>query len=264
MLNLKGKTAIVSGASQGLGEAFARSLATAGANVLMFDVLTSVKTVAAEIDASCDSKVIGKIADISSIDDMKALVDECVSTFDGIDILVNNAALWRDTPVTSPWEQALTDYDDIIGVNFKGLVVLTRLCIPHMKARGDGHIINISTDYVLPVTRPHTNPGNTDLYNASKWALNGLTDGWSKFLKKDNIRVNALCMGPTDTAMLRNLFPGGEYPADMAEGLMTSEQIADLMMELMEDGRTGENIGAWKGQPIELGEVKLAHKRITG
>lgn len=264
MLNLKGKTAIVSGAGQGLGEAFARSLATAGANVLMFDVLTSVETVAAEIDASCDSKVIGKIADISNIEAMKSLVDECVSTFGGIDILVNNAALWRNTPVTSSWEQALKDYDDIIGVNFKGLVVLTRLCVPHMQARSDGHIVNISTDYVLPVTRPGTNPGYTDLYNASKWALNGLTDGWSKYLEKDNIRVNALCMGPTDTDMLRNLFPDGEYPPGIAEGLMMPEQIANLMMELMEDGRTGENVGAWAGQPLELGEVKAAHKRITG
>jgi NAD(P)-dependent dehydrogenase (short-subunit alcohol dehydrogenase family) len=117
------------------------------------------------------------------------------------------------------------------------------------------------------VLRPRsagTNPPKTDLYSASKWGINGFTDAWAKYLAKDNIRVNGLCMGATDTPMLRGLFPDGELPANMAAGVMTAEQIAGQMIDLFKDGRSGENIGAWVGSPVELGPVKAAHKRITG
>jgi len=64
--------------------------------------------------------------------------------------------------------------------------------------------------------------------------------------------------------MLRGLYPDNELPAAMAEVVMMPGQIAGLMMDLLKDGRTGENVGAWVGEPIELGPVKEPHKRITG
>jgi NAD(P)-dependent dehydrogenase (short-subunit alcohol dehydrogenase family) len=261
---LDGRAAIVSGAGRGLGEAFARRLAAEGASVLLFDVLPAVESVAAEIASTASGRVLGMVADVGRRADVEAVVARAVDTFGGVDLLVNNAGTWRDTPVDGSWEQALADWDFIMDTNLEGLLLLSRACVPHLRARGGGDIVNISTYYVLPARSAGTNPPNTDLYNASKWAINGFTDAWSKYLAKDGIRVNALCMGATDTPMLRGLFDGGRLPADLAEVVMQPAQIAQLLIDLLRDGRTGENVGAWVGHPVALGPVKLPHKRITG
>lgn len=259
---LKGKIAIVSGAAQGLGEAFARRLAQEGATVLAFDVQDKITDVATKIAAETGSKVVGMKADVSKRADVEKVV-AAAADLGGIDILVNNAGTWKKTPVDTSWDQAVADWDFIMDTNFKGVLMLTRASVPHMKARG-GDIVNISTYYVMPARSDGTNQPDTDLYNASKWALNGFTDSWAKALEEFNIRVNALCMGATDTPMLRGLFPDKQLPADMASVVMKPEQIAQQMIDLFKDGRTGENIGAWVGYPVELGPRKAAHKRISG
>jgi len=260
---LKGKIAIVSGAAQGLGEAFARRLAQEGATVLAFDVQDKIADVARGIASETGAKVVGMKADISKRADVEKVVAKAAE-LGGIDILVNNAGTWRKTPVDSSWEQAVADWDFIMDTNFKGLLMLTRAAVPQMKTRGSGDIVNISTYYVLPARSDGTNQPDTDLYNASKWALNGFTDSWAKALAEFNIKVNALCMGATDTPMLRGLFPDKQLPPDMARQVMKPEQIAQQMIDLFKDGRTGENIGAWVGYPVELGPRKEAHKRISG
>jgi NAD(P)-dependent dehydrogenase (short-subunit alcohol dehydrogenase family) len=259
---LKGKVAIVSGAAQGLGEAFARRLAKEGATVLAFDVQDRIADVAKQLAADTGSKVVGLKADVSKRADVEKVV-AAAAELGGIDILVNNAGTWKKTPVDASWDQAVADWDFIMDTNFKGVLMLTRAAVPHMKARG-GDIVNISTYYVMPARSDGTNQPDTDLYNASKWALNGFTDSWSKALAEFNIRVNALCMGATDTPMLRGLFPDKQLPPDMARQVMKPEQIAQQMIDLFNDGRTGENIGAWVGYPVELGPRKVAHKRISG
>jgi NAD(P)-dependent dehydrogenase (short-subunit alcohol dehydrogenase family) len=264
MPSLDGKVAIVSGAARGLGEAFARRLAEEGAGVVLFDVLPAVEDVARAIDAEAKGRVLGRVADVSLREDVERVVSETVAELGGIDILVNNAGTWRETPVDSSWEQALADWDFIMDTNLKGVLMLSRACVPHMQARGSGDIVNISTYYVLPARSAGTNQPHTDLYNASKWALNGFTDAWSKYLAKHDIRVNALCMGATDTPMLRGLFDDGELPPELAKNVMAPAQIAQQMIDLLHDGRTGENIGAWVGYPVELGPRKPNHKRITG
>jgi len=120
---------------------------------------------------------------------------------------------------------------------------------------------------VLPARSAGTNQPHTDLYNASKWALNGFTDAWAGHLAADGIRVNALAMGAVDTPMLRNLFEGGRLPDDLAREVMQSEQIAGQMLALIDEGasgRSGENIGAWVGHPVELPARRPPHERITG
>ena len=264
MPSLEARVAIVSGAARGLGEAFARRLAAEGASVLLFDVLADVESVAEDIAVDASGKVMGRVADVSRRADVESVVASAVDDLGGVDILINNAATWRQTPVDGSWAQALEDWDYIMGTNLKGLLMLSRACVPHMRARGGGDIVNVSTYYVLPARSGGTNPPHTDLYNASKWAINGFTDAWSKYLAKDHIRVNALCMGATDTPMLRGLFEGGRLPEDLREVVMQPAQIAQLLVDLLADGRTGENVGAWVGHRVELGPVKPPHQRITG
>jgi len=258
------KVAIVSGGAQGLGEAYARALAENGASVLVFDIQDAVMNVASTLEAATGARVLGMVADVSKRADVERVVSTCADSLGGIDILVNNAGAWRRTPVESSWEQAIADWDFIMDTNLKGLLMLSRACVPHMQSRGGGDIVNVSTYYVLPARSAGTNGTETDLYNASKWALNGFTDAWAKYLAKDKIRVNGMCMGATDTPMLRGLFPDHQLPPDMAEIVMQPAQIAGLMIDLLKDGRSGENIGAWVGHPVELEARKPDHRKITG
>ncbi len=252
-MNVSGKVAIVSGAAQGLGLAFAERLASEGCQVLAFDINPAVTEI---------SNITGVVADVSQRADVERVVNEA-QALGTIGVLINNAGAWKPTPVDSAWEQALADWDEIMDTNLKGVMMLSRACVPHMQAGGGGTIINLSSYYVLPARSDGTNPPNTDLYNASKWALNGFTDAWAKYLAKDNITVNGLCMGAVDTPMLRGLFPDGELPAELAD-VMAAADIATQMMELIASGRSGENIGAWVGEPITIGEQPPLHKRITG
>lgn len=253
-LDIKGKVAIVSGAAQGLGRAFAEQLVQEGCKVLAFDVKTEVNDV---------EGAVGVVADVSKREDVERIVEQAASMGE-IGVLVNNAGTWRRTPIDgSSWEQALADWDFIMGTNFKGVLMLSRAAVPHMKAAG-GHIVNISTYYVLPAKSDGTNNPETDLYNASKWALNGFTDAWAKYLAGDNIKVNGMAMGATDTPMLRGLFEDGELPPGLRETVMQAKDIAQQMIDIMASGRTGENFGAWVGEEITIGEQPPLHKRITG
>ena len=264
MPQLDGKVAIVSGAAQGLGEAYARKLADNGATVVAFDVQDSMTDVVAAISSDTGATVDGLVADVSKREDCERVVAHAVDTHGGIDILVNNAGTWKETPVDSDWDQAVADWDYIMDTNLKGVLMLSRLTVPHLQARGGGDIVNISTYYVLPAKSNGTNQPVTDLYNASKWALNGFTDAWAKYLAKDNIRVNGMCMGATDTPMLRGLFDDGQLPPDMAEVVMRPADIAQQMIDLLADGRSGENIGAWVGHPIEIPPHPAPNRLVSG
>ena len=246
--------AIVSGAAQGLGLAFAEKLVQEGFVVLGFDVKDSVQSIPG---------IHGIVADVSLREDVERVVS-AAAALGGIKVLVNNAGTWKKTPVDSDWTTALADWDFIMDTNLKGVLMLSRLVVPHLQKSGGGHIINLSSYYVLPAKSDGTNPPDTDLYNASKWALNGFTDAWAKYLEKDGIKVNGMCMGAVDTPMLRGLFPDNELPPGLAENVMSAETIAQQMVDIMESGRSGENFGAWVGEPVGLGDVPPLHKQITG
>ncbi len=264
MTKLAGRSAIVTGGASGLGRAFAEALTGAGANVTLCDIRDDAPAVARAMKGP--GKAVGIVADVASTSDMQRLLDTAISRFGGIDMLINNAGRWRRTPVTDPFAKALDDWDFIMDTNLRGLLLLSRACVPHLIARGGGDIVHISTYYVLPAKSPGTNSPETDLYNASKWALNGFTQAWATVLAEHKIRVNALCMGATDTPMLRGLWEG-DPPADFAATWMRPEQIGAQLIDLLCEGptgRTGENIGAWVGEPVVLGPRPPRHRAVTG
>ena len=121
---------------------------------------------------------------------------------------------------------------------------------------GGGNIINASTDHVTsaPGSARHHGHGAMDLYNASKWALNGFAFDWSKALAPHHVRVNNINMGATDTEMLREWI-GGEPDPDYVATWMTPGGVAAVVMDLIAEGpsgRTGDNIGLWAGHPTVL------------
>ena len=259
---LDGRSAIVTGAARGLGAAFAAALAAEGATVTLCDVNPAVEDAAAALGGNARALV----ADVSDRADVERTVAAAAEAGGGLDLLVNNAGRWTRSPVTDDWDKALADWDFIMDANLKGALMMGRACVPHLIARGGGDIVNVSTYYVLPAKSAGTNPPGTDLYAASKWALNGFTQAWALALAEHGVRVNALCMGATDTAMLRGLFEG-EPPAETVAAWMRPEQIAGQLLDLLRegpDGRTGENVGAWVGEPVELGPRKPPHEAISG
>ena len=184
------------------------------------------------------------------------MVDAAVTDHGGADICVNNAGEVIASGPADPWASAVSDYDRIFGSNTRGAFLFGRAVAPVMIERGGGHIVNVSTDHVRPGPgcHPHHGHGSMDLYNASKWALNGLTFDWARSLRPHGIRVNNLCMGATDTEMLRG-WMGDDPPAEYVATWMRPEQIAQILVELLEegpDGRTGNNIGLYAGRPCVL------------
>ncbi len=246
---LQGTTAIVTGAAQGIGAGLARAFAARGCEVTVVDRRPEVAAVAEEVGGSV---FVGDVGDAGFVRD----VVDAVRT---VDLLINNAGeVWPTGPLDT-WDKSLEDYDRLVNSNFRGAYLFGRAVAPIMAAQGSGNIINVSTDHVKPApeTGWHHGHGAMDLYNATKWALNGLTFDWAKALRPHGVRVNNLCMGATDTEMLRGWI-GNDIDPDYMATWMTPQGIADVVLALLAegpDGRTGDNIGLWAGHPTTLPSI---------
>jgi 3-oxoacyl-[acyl-carrier protein] reductase len=267
MGQLDGKVAIVTGAAVGIGSAFARALAAAGAQLSLCDVRDEVLELARELG----KPTLALKADVSKPEDVRRVVAATQRELGRIDVLVNNAGVWAASLPTDSIEKTMRDYDSLVGTNLKGSFLFGRAVIPGMIAQGSGEIVNVCTDHVQTCGSPYelshddapdcpwagqpprpTGGGlGMDLYDASKWGQLGLTFAWAQALEPHNIRVNALCMGATDSYMLRGFHNHKPPPEEVAKWMKPAD-IARLMLELMRDGRTGDYIGIAMGHPIVL------------
>ena len=276
---IKGKNAIVTGGAVGLGSAYARALAGAGANISVCDIREEVHDVGRDIE-KLGIKSISWIADVSKPDDVRRVVDGTREIFGSIDILINNAGAFGVSVADDDLDKTLEDYDRIVDTNLKGEYLFGRAVIPIMIAQGSGgEIVNIATDHHVTCGTPNeicpnlpTCPWNSagtfqfdgpprptgggdsmDLYDASKWAINGLTYGWAKALTTHGIRVNGFCMGATDSHMLRS-FHDDPTPEEVASWMSADDNAAVLIALLEEgpDGRNAENMNFCVGRPVVL------------
>ncbi len=253
---LDGKVAVVTGAAQGLGTAYARALANEGADIAVCDVKQEISAVADEISATSGRTVRAYPCDVSKTEAVRGFVDSVLLEFGGVDVVVMNAAIYGSTPLDLSREQALAEYQRFFDTNVKSVYLLGRAFAPSLVERGSGDIVVISTDHILPPVEAGGTRGGpgSDLYDASKWALNGYIQAWALGFAANgqNVRVNGLAMGATDTPMLRGVFPGGSPPDDVVAGWMTPAQQAQLLIDLLQDGRTGDLIASEPGKPVEL------------
>lgn len=195
MNTLTHKVAIVTGGASGIGRATALLFAQEGAAVAIVDINEEkAKATAAEIEAR-GGKAIFILCDITRAEDCRNAVEKTVTTFGGLHILFNNAGIIRRADVLDTTEE---EWDRVMAVNVKSVFLMSKYAIPYMAQAGVGSIINTSSGWGLKGGK------NAVSYCASKGAVTNMTRAMAIDHGRQNIRVNAVCPGDTDTPMLRD------------------------------------------------------------
>lgn len=216
MTKLTGKTAIVTGASRGIGAEIARKLAVAGAKIVVnySGSQEKAEAVVAEIQSNGGEAIAVK-ANVSDAEAVKAMVDETMSTFGSIDILVNNAGITRDNLMMRMKDD---EWDDVINTNLKGVFICTKAVTRQMMKQRSGRIVNISS-----IVGVMGNAGQAN-YVAAKAGVIGLTKTTARELASRGITANAIAPGFITT--------------DMTDKL--NEDIQKTMLAQIPLGRFGE------------------------
>ena len=196
-MRLKEKVVIITGAGQGLGAAYARRLAEEGAKVVIAELNEEkAEAVAKEIKAKgYEALAVG--TDVSDEESTKALALKVSETYGHIDVLINNAAVFSTIELKPVEEISLEEWEQLMAVNLRGVFLCSKAVIPIMKAEKKGKIINISSATVF-MGKPYYAH-----YVSSKAGVIGFTRALARELGDDNINVNCLTPGYTETEVPR-------------------------------------------------------------
>ena len=224
MERLAGKTAVVTGAAQGIGAAFAQGLAREGAKVAIWDVDRS-DGVADQIRER-HGQALAVLADVADEASVEAAIAATIAAFGGIDILVNNAALFTQVQRKPVTQISVAEWDRVSAVNIRGPFLCCKHAIPHMRKAGSGKIINISSGRALK------GKGFFLHYDASKAAILGMTRSLARELGDDKICVNTIAPGSTmseNVLKRQNWMGGGPEQAVQSRALKRLEVPEDLV-----------------------------------
>ena len=218
-LGLKGRTAIVCGASAGIGLGIAESLADEGANVVMFARRRDV------LDREADR--LGALAvrgDVTNPADLQRVVERAVEAFGGVDVLVNNSG---GPPRTTAVELNDTLVEEAVELLLLSVVRLTTLCLPYLAKSGRGRVINVTSSTVRePVD-------NLALSNVVRPGVIGWAKSLAREVAPQGITVNSIAPGRIDTARIREVYPDGPSEADLetipAGRLGTPREVGDVV-----------------------------------
>jgi len=209
MSDLKGKTAIITGASRGIGEAAARHFANEGAHVVLLARSgAQVEKIAAEIEAEGGAAV-GMACDVASYQAVQAAVDAGVARFGRVDVLINNAGLID--PIARITESDPEDWSTVVDVNLKGVYHGYRAVLPHMQTQGSGTVINISSGAATGALEGWSH------YCATKAAVLSLTKCGHKEMADHGVRVMGLSPGTVATEMQVQIKDSGITPVSQLD-----------------------------------------------
>jgi len=217
-MNLDGRTALVTGASRGLGRAICAALAARGA------ALACVARAGAELDSSVaalratGARALAAPADVTRADDVDAAVRTTIAGYGGLDIVVLNAGTWQGAPLHETSEAM---WDQLLDLNLKGAFLTLKYALPHLLDRGRGTIVGI-TSLGGWVGQP-----NSAAYAASKWGLRGLLESVALEVQSAGVRVSIVAPHNINSAG-RAIEPGSK---ERAHTLETTE-IADLVAHI--------------------------------
>ncbi len=212
---LKGKSAVVTGGSRGIGLAIARALLDAGANVAICgrdaDSLAEARS-----ELGGGGRLLAETCDVGRWEDVQSFFRTVAERFGGVDILVNNAGVGRFARVD---EISVEDWRAVIDTNLSGVFYCVKAATPSMRERGGGFILNIGS---LAGKNPFPSGA---AYNASKFGLNGFSEAMMMDLRWDNIRVSQIMPGSVQTEFR----PGGSD----GDWKLDPEQIAETVVHLL-------------------------------
>ncbi len=231
ILNLTGKTAIVTGGAMGIGKGIAYRLAEAGANVIIADIDVHAAKVTSENLKAKGWSASDYIVDVSSEHEVQKMIHYCNDKFDSLDIMVNNAGIY---PPTSIEYMSKHDFERVMDVNLRSVFFTTKYASELMKKNGGGKIINITSIDAL-----HPSMIGLAHYDASKHGMWGFTKNSALELAPYNICVNAIAPGGITT-------PGVQA---MQAGAPQDDSITKSFLEKIPMKRMGD--------PDEIGTVAL-------
>jgi 3-hydroxybutyrate dehydrogenase len=215
-MSLKGKTALVTGSTGGIGEAFARAFAEAGCNVVIngFGETTAIDRLRAELE-SHGVRVLYHPADVGKPDEIAAMIEAAQSRFGAVDILVNNAVTRHFAPLE---EFPVDKWDRALAINLSAAFHTIRLTLPAMKKRNWGRIINMASIHATNVV-----PHRVD-YVVTKHAIVGLTRAVALEIAQTGITCNALSPGLVLTPNCER-----QIEAKVADGMTREDALKDML-----------------------------------
>ncbi len=201
MIDLKGKTAIVTGGGQGIGKAITLRLAAEGCNVAIFDLQPEAaeETANAARENGVTAKVYG--VDVSDQEAVNAAVSKAEAEVGPTWLLVNNAGWDKPAPFLATDKEL---WDRIIAINLNGPLYTHKAVLPGMVERGGGRVVNIASDAARVGTSTEA------VYSACKGGIIAFTKSVARELARNNILMNAVCPGPTNTPMMASVLGEGE------------------------------------------------------
>jgi 3-oxoacyl-[acyl-carrier protein] reductase len=236
MNDLKGRIALVTGASRGIGRSIALSLATAGADMVLNFLTRAAESKAVEAEIlRLGRRCVCIQADVSVASEVQRLAGEAERSMGLVEVLVNNAGIARQQALEQITE---SDWDELIDVNLKSCFLVTQAFLPAMRTRKWGRIINISSvaAQIGGVVGPH--------YAASKAGMLGLTHYYARYLAADGITVNAIAPALIETEMTRTNVKASTSSIPMAR-FGSVEEVSDIALLLATNGYiTGQTINA--------------------
>lgn len=233
-MNIQNKIIIVTGASSGVGETCAKQLIQAGAKVV---VAARSKDALEKLAEALGPNALAVPTDVSDLANCQALVDKTIEHFGGLDILINNAGYHARGDVA---EISIEEMDQIIDVNLKGPMRLSKLALPHLLKASEGAIVNVaSLAGRIPVS------GETS-YSTSKFGLRAFSIAMAEELDETSVSVSVVSPGPIDTGFIMDDI---EHVPDLvfSQPMSTSEDVVTAILACIYDGKVERAIPAASG-----------------